>query len=680
VPANSTRGPTGQQPKTAFGGDPPADPSKRKTLRKLTALGALALVDAGALVSCGRRPISGSRAQDRLILLGIDGLDPGITARMMAEGKLPNMARLKAMGGFRELTSTIPPQSPVAWATFITGRDPGGHGIYDFIHRRPDTYELAPSMTRTAPPKHTVPCGRWRLPLSSSQVDLLRQGRAFWEILEEHGVPCEVHRAPSNFPPRDTGARQLSGLGTPDIRGTLGEPSYFAESPQGDGGTTQGERVRVVEGRVRARLKGPRNSLQAGMPDTAVDFDVWIDRKHLLGKLSIQGQEIVLRQGEWSGWVPVRFTMVPHVKSVGGICRFYMKEVAPSFKLYVTPVHFDPIDPPLPIDAPPGFARELAQQYGRFHTAGLPEDTAALMSGMLDEAEYLHQAGYVLDETRRVFESRLGKFQRGVLFCYFGTTDRNQHMFWRTMDPLHPAYDERLARDYGGVVEECYRTADELVGEALAVCDSRTDLIVLSDHGFAPFRRKVNLNGWLADRGYLVMRDLPDKANITRDADWSRSAAYGIGLNGLYLNLKGRERDGLVTPEERGSVARRLAADLKALRDPDTGEPVIANVYLTEETYSTVNPETTPDLIVGYARGYRCSSGSAVGVVAYPPVEDNTEKWSGDHCIDRQAVPGILLATKPIRAESPALADVTASVLAAFGVEVPGEMQGKPIW
>ena len=678
--ANETQDRARRRRKSASPADRAADPSKRKTLRKLAALGALAMVDVGALASCGRRPTTGAHTRDRLILLGIDGLDAGITARMMAEGKLPNMVRLRAMGGFRTLASTIPPQSPVAWATFITGQDPGRHEIYDFVHRHPDTYEPASGMTRTAPPKYTVLCGRWRLPLSSSQVDLLRKGPAFWEILEDHGVPCEIYRAPSNFPPRDTGAKQLSGLGTPDMRGTLGEPSYFVESPPGDGGATEWERIRFVNGRARARLKGPRNSLHADMPDTTVDFDVWVDRQHLLGKLSIQGQEIVLRQGEWSGWVPVRFTMVPHVKSVGGICRFYMKEVAPSFKLHVTPVHFDPMDPPLPIDAPPGFARELAQQHGRFHTAGLPEDTKALTSGMLDEAEYLHQAGLVLDETRRVYQARLQEFQRGLLFSYFGTTDRNQHVFWRTQDPLHPAYDERLARLYGVVVEDCYRTADELVGEALAVCDSRTDLIVMSDHGFAPFYRKFNLNGWLAECGYLVMRNLQDEPNLTRGADWSRSAAYGIGLNSLYLNLKGRERDGVVAPEERGSVLRRLAADLKAIRDPDTGEPVIANVYLTEETYSTVNLDTTPDLIVGYARGYRCSATSAVGVVTYPPVEDNTGKWSGDHCIDRQAVPGILLATKPIGAESPALADVTASVLAAFGVEVPGEMQGKPIW
>jgi len=660
--------------------DRPADPSKRNTLRKLAALGALAAVDAGALASCGRRLTSGARTPDRLILLGIDGLDPGITTRMMAEGKLPNMARLKAMGGFRTLASTIPPQSPVAWATFITGQDPGRHGICDFVTRRPDTYQLTSAATRTAPPKYSLPCGRWRLPLSSSQVSLLRQGRAFWDILEEHGIPCEVHRAPSNFPPRDTGAKQLSGLGTPDIRGTLGEPSYFAEAlPQGRSAAHR-ERVRVVDGWVRAHLKGPSNSLQDGTPDTSVPFDVWLDRPHRLGKIAIQGREIVLRQGEWSDWTPVRFTMVPHVKTVGGICRFYLKEVAPSLKLYVTPIHFDPMDPALPIDAPPGFARELAEKHGRFHTAGLPEDTEALGSGLLDEAEYLHQAGDVLAEARGMFESRLQQFRRGLLFCYFGTTDRNQHMFWRTMDPLHPAYDAESARAYGGVVQECYLAADELVEKALAACDNRTDLLVLSDHGFAPFYRNFNLNGWLAHRGYLAMRRSEEGADIASQADWKRTAAYGIGLNGIYLNLVGRERDGAVTPEERRAVAHRLAADLKAVRDPDTGKPVIAAVHLTEDAYSAVNPDMTPDLIVGYARGYRCSAPSAVGVITYPPVEDNDSKWSGDHCIERSLVPGILLSNKPIRAASPALEDITASVLASYGVTIPEEMQGKPIW
>ena len=138
--ANETQDRARRRRKSASPADRPADPSKRKTLRKLAALGALAMVDVGALASCGRRPTTGAHTRDRLILLGIDGLDAGITARMMAEGKLPNMVRLRAMGGFRTLASTIPPQSPVAWATFITGQDPGRHVIYDFVHRHPDTY------------------------------------------------------------------------------------------------------------------------------------------------------------------------------------------------------------------------------------------------------------------------------------------------------------------------------------------------------------------------------------------------------------------------------------------------------------------------------------------------------------------------------------------------------------
>jgi predicted AlkP superfamily phosphohydrolase/phosphomutase len=657
------------------------DPGKRKTLRTLGALGALALVDAGALSSCARRIAPTTKEGERLILLGIDGLDPGIMGRMLAQGRLPNLARLREMGGFRRLRTTTPPQSPVAWATLITGRNPGVHGIYDFIHRDPRTYQLMPSIAQTAPPEYTLPLASWKIPLSDSRVDLLRRGEAFWEALEAAGVPCRIHQVPSNFPPRNTGTPQLAGLGTPDLRGNSAcQCHYFVEGGRSDEGKVLQRGVAVTNGHVAARLRGPRNSLRRGMPESTVDFEVWLDREHGLAKIVIQGQQIVLRQGEWSGWIPVTFTLVPHVKDANGICRFYLKEAAPRFKLYVTPLNFDPMDPPLPIDAPPGFARQLAERHGRFHTAGLPEDTEALMGDALDDGEYLQQAGDIFAEARRLYESALDEFRRGLLFCYFGTTDRNQHMFWRTMDPRHPMYDGQAARDFGGVVEECYRVSDELAGVALDACDKQTTLIVFSDHGFAPFYRRVNLNNWLADHGYLALSHQRQDAELGRDADWSRTTAYAIGLNGLYLNLRGREGQGVVAPEDRQTVARRLAADLETMRDPETGERPIAKVYLADEAYSTRIEDITPDLIVGYARGYRSSTWSGGGVLAAAEFEDNSSKWSGDHCIDQAAVPGVLLANRPIGRDGLGLADVTATALAEFGVKSAKEIEGAPIW
>jgi len=655
--------------------------TRRQALKSLAAMGLLAAVDVTALSSCGRRPSSLPKPRKRMILLGIDGLDPQIISRMMGEGKLPNLSRLMEMGGCREIATTIPPQSPVAWATVITGRDPGFHGIYDFLHRDPSDYGPVSALASIAPPKYCLPVHKWRLPLMSSQATTTRNGVAFWELLEDQGIPCGIYRVPSNFPPKDNGAKQIAGLGTPDIRGTKGGASYyFTEEPASRNRNVLRSQVRIVNNQIKARLEGPPNSLRSGYPRTSVEFDVWLDRQRRMAKVVIQGSELLLRQGEWSNWVPVRFTFMPKVKSAAGICRFYLKEVVPRFKLYVTPIHFDPMAPPLPVDAPRGYAQELATKFGRFYTAGLPEDTTALSEDVLDDDEYLHQAQTILDEDRRLYESLLNEFDEGLFFYYFGTTDRNQHMFWRTMDPLHPQYEAATARRYGDVVESCYLVSDELAGQALDACDEQTTLVLFSDHGFAPYYRRFHLNTWLVRNNYMRMRTSNDIGEIKRHVDWSNTAAYGLGLNGLYLNLAGREKEGSVSPAQREALVASLAKDLKAVRDPETGTRVVANVYIPERTYESVNPSVAPDLILGYARGYRCSVSSGEGRVGPHVIDPNTSKWSGDHCIDAAAVPGVALSNRSMAARPLNLIDIPVTALSDFGVKIPPALKGKPLW
>lgn len=661
----------------------PPDPGRREALKRIAALGLLALVDIGALSSCGRRALPRRARERKVIVLGLDGLSPHLVREMMQRGELPNLARLAREGGFRSLISTVPPQSPVAWASFITGRDPGGHGVYDFIERDPATYLPYLSIARTEAPHRQLSLGRWRLPLTRGEVVSLRRGRAFWDLLAERGVPCEVYRVPTNFPPQDTGARQLAGLGAPDLRGTYGEFSYFTEAPFDAADLSGGAvyQVAASNDRVDAQLIGPPNTLREGEPNSVVDFHVYLDREHRAATIAVQGQRIVLRQGEWSGWVPLRFEMIPHLRSVAGMCRFYLKQVAPALKLYVTPVNVDPMDPALPITAPRGFARDLADRFGRFYTQGFPQDVKALRHGVLDDAEYLHQSGLAFGEARRMYEAALDDFQRGLLFYYFSATDRTQHMFWRTMDPRHPAYDARNAREYGDVIPDCYRSADRLVGSALEAMDPDTTLIVLSDHGFSPFYREFNLNTWLADNGFLVGFDRWRKGtDIFSNADWRRTLAYGLGFNALYVNLDGREAEGCVRPAERDMIVQYLLDELPRVRDPETGARIIENVYAARDVYSSTIPERAPDLIVGYARGYRCADSSVLGEVTQHLVSDNEDKWSGDHCIDRAAVPGILVTSKPITAEKPDLPDIAATVLAEFGVEPEDGMTGRAIW
>ena len=661
-----------------------ADPGKRGTLKKLAALGLLAMVDIGALSSCGRH-VGASRAGRRVLVLGLDGLDPRGLERMMAHGKLPNFSRLREMGGYRHLGSSNPPQSPVAWATFISGRDPGAHGIYDFIQRDPKTYIPYLSIAKTIPAEKTISLGQWRVPLSGGEVKLLRRGRAFWDVLADRDVPAAAYRVPSNYPPQDTGVKQLAGLGAPDLRGTYGEFSFYTDGPPKPGREISGGgavyQIQLLRGRATAQLYGPLNDLREGSPRSSVDFSIFADRDHDLCKISVQGRDVVLRKGEWSDWIPLRFEMIPHLKSLAGICRFFVKSVRPYLQLYVTPINIDPRDPALPITAPEGFAPELAEKLGPFYTQGFPHDVKALRHGILSDEEYLQQSDIAFGEERRMFELALNEFDQGLLFYYFATTDRTQHMFWRTMDPSHPAYDPSQPAALAAVIEDCYAAADKIVQQALEACDDQTTLVVLSDHGFAPYYRSFNLNSWLAQHDYLPgVQPWGDGTDIFSNADWQRTLAYGLGFNCLYLNLAGREPYGIVGPEDRNLLEKQLVEQLREVRDPETGDRVIEDVYPGREIYTADESGRAPDLVVGYARGYRCSDDSVLGGVSDTLTGANTDKWSGDHCIDRSIVPGILLSNKHIAAERPALTDVTVSVLDEFGANPAEGMSGKSIW
>ena len=163
----------------------------------------------------------------RVIVLGLDGMDYALTKKLMDEGRMPNFSKVAQQGSFAPLETSVPPQSPVAWSNFITGLDSGGHGIYDFVHRDPDTMIPYLSTSRTSGGGRTLEIGKYQFPLSGGSIELLRKGRAFWEVLEDQGIQTTILRMPANFPPTGTASYELSGMGTPDITGSYGEFSFY---------------------------------------------------------------------------------------------------------------------------------------------------------------------------------------------------------------------------------------------------------------------------------------------------------------------------------------------------------------------------------------------------------------------------------------------------------------------
>lgn len=663
---------------------PPTPQSKQRARHcafRIVALG-LSLGLAVFAAACAK---NGPPVRKKLIILGIDGMDPELLRRYLAEGKLPHLAALAEQGGFRPLGTTIPPQSPVAWSSLITGMNPGGHGIFDFIHRDPETLIPYLSTSRVEAPPRTLRLGQWILPVSEGRTTLLRQGQAFWQILDDQGIPATILRMPANFPPVDSGARTLAGMGAPDMLGTYGTFSFYTSDPSASARELRGGRlypVRVEGSRVSAQLTGPYNPFRAGQPPTTVDFTVWLDPAEPVAQFAVQERVFLVREGEWSDWIPVEFTLIPHLKSATGICKFYLKQVRPEFQLYVTPLNLDPAHPALPLSTPENYVRQLWQEAGYFYTQGIAEDTQALSGGILDDAEYLAQARMVLAEQRRLFTLELGRFQGGVLFSYFSALDQNAHMFWRALDERHPAHTPELAARYSSVLAELYQEMDSVVGEAMPKLDDNTTLLVLSDHGFAPYYRSFNLNAWLLERGYAHLRpDVGREAEFLLAVDWTRTRAYGLGLNGLYLNLRGREREGIVEPgAEADALRAELRRELLALRDPQTGQAPITRVDLALQAYSGPHAADAPDLLIGYNRGYRAGWGTVLGGFPARVLEDNREAWSGDHCIDFTLVPGVLLSNRKIQADSPTLVDVAPTILREFGLEKPEAMEGQSVF
>lgn len=663
----------------------------RKPPRWPLALSLAALLPAALLLSCSRPSVPAVAFQRKMIVLGIDGMDPLLLRQFMDAGKMPHFAALASQGSFLPLQTSIPPQSPVAWASIITGLNPGRHGVFDFIHRDPATLNPYFSASQVQPPRHNLHLGSWIIPISQGKVELLRQGKAFWQFLDDRHIPLTVIRIPSNFPPAPTHGRTLSGMGTPDLLGGYGTFSFYTDDPLFTPGPVSGGvifPVRISGDRISAELHGPANSLRRDSPEILVPFIVDRDPSEPVARITIQNTRFILRTGEWSPWVRIEFSFLPGLKSITGICRFYLKQTHPQFELYVSPINLDPAAPALPISTPEDYSSQIARELGLFYTQGIAEDTKALSSGLLNDDEYLQQARTVFEEQRRLYEYELSRFRSGLFFYYFSSLDQNGHMFWRADDPQSPAFDPDLAARHGALLENYYRDLDALLGEAMKAADADTTILVLSDHGFAPFRRSFNLNTWLVENGYLVLKGgaTPGPGrDIFRDADWAKTRAYGLGLNGLYINLRGREKYGIVrVGRESEDLLQEIAAKLQMVHDPESrgGKDlqVITRVDRAEQVYEGPEVGKAPDLIVGYNRGYRVGWDSVLGGLPARTLEDNTEPWSGDHCMDFTKVPGVLLSNRKILAGHPSLTDIAPTILAQFGIARPAEMKGRSVF
>ena len=608
----------------------------------------------------------------KVIVIGLDGFEPKIAEAMMARGELPNLLKLREQGGYSRLKTTASAQTPVAWSTFSTGTNPGGHGIFDFLTRDTKTYLPLMALSRYEQKNAFV------LP----KVVNMRRGTPFWDLLSAKDVESTILRIPCAYPPDKVKGRMLSGVGVPDLRGGFGTSAFYTtrtglhvESSE------KVVTVSVKDGKVATHVIGPRD------PKTKSDhkFDINIEIQKTENKIIItsQGQpeKLEVALGKWSKWLKVKFK-VGMMQSVAGIVRFNLRQIEPEFELYASPVNFETEEPLFPISSPQEYAHDLAMKVGRYYTAGMAEDHDGLNNERFDEAAYLDQCRVVLRERRKMMEFELGRFEKGFFFCLFDTPDRLAHMFWRFTEPNHPANKGEDVSRYAKVIEEHYHECDEIVGEAMKYADDDTLFIVLSDHGMNSFQRGLNLNTWLHDNGFLALKsgfNPGESGDFFQNVDWDKTKAFSMGLGCIFLNMKGREANGILTAEEAEKTRLGIVSGLTGLVDSDRSAVAVRSVARREQVYSGPYAGEAPDLIVNFSEGYRVSWDTPLGGVPQGLFADNTKRWGGDHVIDPALASGVLFVNKKFRADVPDLVDLAPTILNAFGVAKNAEMEGSDL-
>jgi len=605
----------------------------------------------------------------KVVVLGIDAMDPKITEQLIQEGRLPNLSHLKTIGAYSHLQTTIPAESVVAWTSFSTGLNPGNHSIFDFIMRDPQNYLPYLSLNEISNIN------------GKTQVRLRRKGETFWSILSKHKIPCFIYFCPNTFPPDKLFGRMVSGMGVPDISGTMGKFSFYTTKVLSEEDKDSRGRIIHVEiknNAMKTEIYGPKIASGGSVVESIIPLEIIVAPNEEKVSVGFSGNHLSLKKGTWSGWQKVSFKIGPF-KRVYGILRFYLKSIKPDFELYVSPINFDPQRPPFPISYPYNYSKKLTKEISLYYTQGMPHDTWVLSENRLGEDVFLEHVNIILEEKKRILKEGLDEFKGGVFFFYFDTLDSIQHMFWHYLDSEHPLFE--ADSKYKDIIFRYYEKLDQILGEILKRIDKNTILIVLSDHGFSSFRKCVHLNRWLLENGYLSLKlGINESKGSFEGIDWSKTKAYALGFGSIYLNRIGREYYGIVGESEVQELKQAIKEGLRQFRDPKTGEMVVKGVYIQEDIFKGPSLKDAPDLIVGFDMGYRASWQTALGGVPEVLIEENRRKWSGDHLVDPALVAGVIFVNERVDLKDPSIIDIAPTILGLFGIDKPKEMQGEALF
>jgi len=578
----------------------------------------------------------------RALILGFDSFDPKLFEQFSGNGDLPNLSKLAEGDGYSPFKVCAPPQTEVSWTSIATGADPGTHGIFDFVHRNPDSYVPYVSIL----PTHTSAIG--------TQFTAPYTARTMFDEAVDQGYPATALWWPAMFPSNPgSPVRVIPGLGTPDIKGQLGLGSFYS-TENGflkEGHKTPVEILSKNGNTYKSSLKGPFVKRKGEAVPAEVEFQLDVLDANNVG-LVVGGVPFSLKPGEWSPIIEVKFK-TGMLMSAHALTRAIVTSTDP-LRLYFLPLQIHPLHALWQYASPKSFVKQAWEAAGSFLSLGWPQDTTGLEDGCITDEQFIALCEDIFAARERILFHFLNDFKEGVLASIFDDLDRVQHMF---------------RRDRPEVVQDWYRRLDQFVGRVNTYLEKqngkRPNLLVMSDHGFTDYRYKVHVNRWLMENGYLSMQEGKTEASLAA-IDWNKTKAYAIGLNSLYINLKGREGKGIVPVEQVEALANEIKDKLTQWTGPD-GQQIFSNVQLRHEAFSGPLLRLGPDLNLGCSAGYRASSETGLGKWEENSVEENHDHWGADHCIDPNVVPGVLFSSRGLKDfPNPSFRDIPPMVVGKY--------------
>lgn len=562
--------------------------------------------------------------KDRVIVIGLDGTRPDYIMRLIDSGKLPNLAELTQAGMAGTILPPLPPPSPVSWATFETGMNPGKHGIFGFFNIPSGTYTM-----------------QARGFASSS--------KAIWEYLSAAGKTGIVVNLFRMAPAAPIKGIVIPGMGTPS---TLA-PYRVLSTTKREGNVTPLV-LRPAEGwDSLPRSFSPPLEAEVGgdtpgyllLLDTVDEGISAYDQVLFSPAKTASAARIKLEQG-----CPSSVIDTTTADGKAGLLYLVLLDntvEAADFgdlSVYVSPVSADIAS----FSSDPAFLRTaVPEELIRRYVADAPFRPAEIMPG--GYGLFVDQL-YDAERVRSEFVQRLlGATDWDYLFVNFTSTDRLQHVLWHATDPAHPMYSPELGAEFGGVFERYYEFMDEEIGKVIAAArlDANTTVIVMSDHGFSAVYRALSVNEFLRLEGLLTLKKEAEGKPVARipdDVDWSKTKAVAYDMDPqIRINLKGREPEGTVAPgEDYVALKALLAAKLEALVDPKIGDRIVSHVYDQSEVYQGPLASAAGDLRVAFRPTYRALD----SVGAFAPgnlLTDVTAGWSGDHVGEPEDYRGLLI-------------------------------------